>query len=201
MARSKRKLLTNQQIIQASLNLGLKHRYESRHAKQVSLLALKLFTQLKPLHKLGSTSKLLLKLAAILHDIGAKKKAKGHHKISQNIILSANLPLAESEIKKIALIARYHRRQLPNNSHRVYKTLSKKTKNQVNKLAALLRLADGLDVNHHNLVKNLKVKIQPKKIILYLKPKSLANLNKFNIRLKSDLLERVFKKKVKIITE
>ena len=50
--------------------MGEKYRYDGEHAQTVRRLAGRIFDQLKTEHSLGPRDRLLLDVAAILHDIG-----------------------------------------------------------------------------------------------------------------------------------
>ncbi len=66
--------------------------------------------------------------------------------------------LTEDEINIIACVARYHRRSAPFKSHLLYNTLSSEKQILVQKLSALLRVANALDRSHKQKTKSLDVK-------------------------------------------
>ena len=62
----------------------------------------------------------------------------------------------EREEKIIGCICRYHRGGLPDkNEHEVYNTLEKKDRKIIKRLAGILKIADGLDRGHLNLIKKI----------------------------------------------
>ncbi|MDH4227910.1 MAG: HD domain-containing protein [Deltaproteobacteria bacterium] len=131
------------------------------HSTQVSILALNLFDRLKAAHRLGKKEKRLLELAAILHDTGWSNKDAalgGHHKASASIIRSLDIPgLREDDRILCSLIARYHTKALPDKErHKKFAKLSKKDRNRVEWLAAILRVADAFDCRHLGNVKGFK---------------------------------------------
>jgi exopolyphosphatase/guanosine-5'-triphosphate,3'-diphosphate pyrophosphatase len=126
------------------------------HALQVERLSLLLFDALVPLHCLGEAEREILSSAALLHDIGWVGGVKGHHKRSCRMVLEdATLPFAGEERTLVALVARYHRRALPTKKHPLYAGLSPEEQATVSALAAILRVADGLDVGHAAAVEGL----------------------------------------------
>ena len=127
------------------------------HFEQVRRLALSLFDGLYP----GDTfarERFWLEMAAILHDVGMAQGVAGHHKASRDIILGARgLPVSDEERRIIALVARYHRRGLPRTGHAYYRDLSFVQQEIVAALAAILRVADGLDRTHRSAVREVHV--------------------------------------------
>ena len=129
---------------------------DQHHMAQVTKLALALFDKLMDLHGLGTRDRLLLEITAMLHDIGWSRTTDGgHHKHSRDMILEAELPgLTEDERTLCALIARYHNKAEPDVSrHKGFAALKKKERALVCWLAAILRVADGLDCTHRGAVR------------------------------------------------
>lgn len=129
--------------------------YEKNHSEHVAMLALSLFDQFLAqsdlIPGLGSEAneRALLEAAAVLHDIGVMVSYERHHKHSWTIIRHATLPgLSARQIEIVAQIARYHRKAPPDRRHRPFGALSDRDRALVARLAALLRVADGLDRSH-----------------------------------------------------
>ncbi len=124
---------------------------DRHHMAQVTKLALALFDKLMDVHGLGSRERLLLEITAMLHDIGWSRTTNGgHHKHSRDMILEAELPgLTEDERTLCAQVARYHNKAEPDvKRHKGFAALKKKERALVSWLAAILRVADGLDCTH-----------------------------------------------------
>lgn len=118
------------------------------HARQVQRLALRLFDQFDPT-LFHERDRLILAAAALLHDAGMVGGPQGHNKLSYKLIRKARLPgLDKQERELVALVARYHRRALPRLQHKAYAALNLDEQTRVSRLAALLRIADGLDYEH-----------------------------------------------------
>ena len=66
--------------------------YDAQHAEQVSRLALSLFDQLRPIHELGPEHRLLLEIAAMLHDIGHFVHRKSHNRHGEYLIRNSEIP-------------------------------------------------------------------------------------------------------------
>jgi exopolyphosphatase / guanosine-5'-triphosphate,3'-diphosphate pyrophosphatase len=97
-------------------------------------------------------------VAGLLHDIGIHVNLRAHHKHSQYIIASSQIfGLSNDETAVVSNIARYHRRGLPQKSHLPYVALDAHDRLTVNKLAALLRIANALDAEHLQKVTGTRV--------------------------------------------
>src|SRR3954465_1288773 len=144
---------------------------EPQHVLHVGKLALLLFDQLQTLHQLGPEDRLLVEAAACLHDIGwaVTPGGKEHHKASARLIRErAWKSLAPAEVAVLALVARYHRQSLPDPEHKDFMRLSPDHRNRVDRMAALLRMADGLDRRHRQLVVDLTANIGPETVRVHL---------------------------------
>ncbi len=130
----------------------------SEHANQVAQLALCIYDQTQTNHGLGSREREWLEYAALLHDIGVHISYTRHHKHSYYLVKNGGLRGFEpDEVEVIALATRYHRRGLPKRSHDGYGELSAELRRTVRLLAALLRVAEGLDRSHQQSVAGLEV--------------------------------------------
>jgi exopolyphosphatase/guanosine-5'-triphosphate,3'-diphosphate pyrophosphatase len=149
----------NQLISVANFLCG-KYGVDLKHAKKVVSLSEILFSALKESLGLTDDDSLYLILAAYLHDIGMFVNNRSHHKHSEYLISSFTLfRLTEEEIKTIACIARYHRKAPPLKTHLAYNSLSLEKQIVVQKLSALLRVANSLDISHKQKVKKLEVEL------------------------------------------
>jgi exopolyphosphatase/guanosine-5'-triphosphate,3'-diphosphate pyrophosphatase len=171
--------------------------YEVGHAERTSNAALMLFDQLAPLHKLGASERELLLAASLLHDIGWINGRNKHHKTTLEIIINTReLPLPEKRRIMLGLIARYHRKSLPDNSHKYYADLDGASRNTIDQLAALLRIADGLDKSRGSVIEKLECLVSQDQIIISVFGKKIMQEDIKAGAIKADLLEKVFKKEV-----
>jgi exopolyphosphatase/guanosine-5'-triphosphate,3'-diphosphate pyrophosphatase len=109
-------------------------------------LALSVFDQLVDVMHLDPTQRRLLESAAMLHDIGYYIAYDRHHRHSYHLILHSGLPgLTRRETAMVAAIARYHTKALPKRGHESWAVIEPADRATVRQLAAILRIADGLD--------------------------------------------------------
>jgi exopolyphosphatase/guanosine-5'-triphosphate,3'-diphosphate pyrophosphatase len=186
-------------ILEEAIELGGGDDFEKQHARQVARLSIKLFDMLQPIHRMGNSERIWLRIASLMHDVGKSVSGVYHHKASRDIIVrQADLPFRKRVRRMIGLVARYHRGALPRDSHKFYRRLDADSRQCVCKLAALLRLADALDGEHKQMVTNLTCEIRKNRVILYLLTKDETNLRK--VSHKANLFEQVYDKKVEVRT-
>lgn len=177
------------------------YQYEASHAKQVALLALQLFDQTKNLHECGEEEREFLEAAAILHEIGLFISHSQHHRHSYYLIRNSDLlGFTEREKEIIANIARYHRKSHPKMKHEGFRQLSHDEQQIVTKLAAILRIADGLDRSHRSTIQSLRASGKGKQLTLHLRKKSHADaaMELWGVDRKKQLFEDIFAKKVSL---
>lgn len=147
-------------MARSAVHLGRRYHFDEPHATQVDRLACVLFDRLAPLHQLGPGDRQLLRIAALLHDVGDFISSAAHHKHTQYIIENTDLMgLSEEQRVVVACVARYHRRAMPSNKHTSFKKLGASDKKRVRKLASILRVADALDRGHRSKVRTIDVQL------------------------------------------
>jgi exopolyphosphatase/guanosine-5'-triphosphate,3'-diphosphate pyrophosphatase len=148
------------EVLQSARAIGQKYHTDAAHAEHTRLLAAHLFDELAAEHRLGAHHRLLLEVAALLHEIGAFVSSRARHKHSCYLIMNSDiLGLNQDELVMVANIARYHRRSRPEPSHMEYMSMSREQRMIVSKLAAILRIADALDVSRTQQIKDFKCRI------------------------------------------
>jgi len=172
------------------------------HVYEVKKLSLMLFDAVNEnLKEIPLKLRKLLETAAILHDIGYNINSKNHNKHSYEIIQETGIDgFDDDETALIAHIARYHRGSMPDKSrHKEYGMLGKKERKIVKRLSGILRLCDGLDRAHMQLIKSLRAEFDEDNNIFTILlvsniPERTPDISAA-IR-KKDLFEKVFKVQV-----
>lgn len=186
-------------ILEEAIELGKRRDFDQEHSLAVSKFSLRLFDELQSLHRMGNSERIWLRIASLLHDVGKGVSGQFHHKASRDIIVKeADLPFRKRVRKMIGLVARYHRGELPEDTHKYYRRLDDEAKHCVRKLAALLRLADALDAEHKQMVSSLSCTIRNDRVILYILTRDETDLRK--VARKADLFEKTFGKTVDVRT-
>jgi exopolyphosphatase/guanosine-5'-triphosphate,3'-diphosphate pyrophosphatase len=174
-----------------------KVRFEKDHSLHVAHLAGLLFDALAPMHDLAPRDRDLLQSAAILHDIGHVIDYKGHHRHACDMIQKARIPgLTPGEVRTIALVVRYHRGANPKVKHPEFGSLPREDRERVRRLAALLRVADGLDRGHVSCVQSLGARLGNERVEIVLVPRSNPDLEIWGAARKAALFEEVFEREI-----
>lgn len=118
------------------------------HARRVADHALTLFDGLSAVHNLDPAYRPLLETMGILHDVGQESDPAHHHLVGRDILLTHRLQgMSREQQRMIAAAAYLHRKPFkPKRLHDpLIVTLSPALQQDTLTLAALLRIADGLD--------------------------------------------------------
>lgn len=147
--------------------IGRMYNFDEAHGRHVADLALMMYEGLRPLHRLPDDSRELLEAASLLHDIGYYISHSAHHKHSMYLIQNTEaFGFNLEEMTVIANIARYHRKSHPKKQHPEFNALRRSDQQCVRHLAAILRIADGLDRTHKGNVEMIETSFDDATITL-----------------------------------
>jgi exopolyphosphatase/guanosine-5'-triphosphate,3'-diphosphate pyrophosphatase len=174
-------------------NLARRCNSDGAHTAHVTRLALRLFDETKALHDLGPDDREMLEYACLVHDIGQHVSQRGHHRHAAYLVENAQLRgFAPAEVDFLAALVRHHRRGDPKPSESRFAALSAADRQRIRKLAALLRVADGLDRGRRGVVEDLRAEIGAELVLLRLRAQGDAELALWGARRRRDLFEQVF---------
>jgi len=169
--------------------------YDAGHAEQVRLLAVSLFDQLRPLHEMDAHLRLVLELAAILHDVGHTISRKAHHRHGEYLVRNGEIPgLRGWRRDLVASLVRYHNCKAdPEISHKLYAGLDGARRQQLRMLTALLRIAEKLESQHRRMVAGVAVDVIRGQAIFRVQMHNGARLDVAGLTRKASLFEREFR--------
>jgi exopolyphosphatase/guanosine-5'-triphosphate,3'-diphosphate pyrophosphatase len=104
--------------------------------------------------------------------------------------------LSREDMAIISNVARYHRRAAPNKSHLPYMALDPDARVLVNKLAAILRVANALDADHLQKVREARVLREDDQWVLEVDGGGDLTIERLAALARADLLTEVFGRKV-----
>ena len=169
------------------------------HHRTVTRLSLMLFDSLQPLHRMPRHDRILLEAAGMLHDIGWLKGEKRHNARSARMIFSdESLPFDIPDRTAIGLIALAHRGQVRIESHPLFSLLSPEYRQTVLRLAAIIRIADGLDFLHTGTVQEIHGIIGSRECTCDIVSLGDVTREKEKARSKAELFSRVFERELVI---
>ena len=172
---------------------------EVLHATHVARLALEIFDRTHALHQLSATEREWLQYGALLHDIGCHIGYAKHQRHSYYLITHGDLTgFSADEVEVLASIARYHKGSGPKERHENWRRLDPYLRPVVEKLAAIVRVADGLDRSHRQLVTGVTCRVRARRVELTAEARGDCEPELTEARRKANLFERIFDRKVTI---
>ena len=116
------------------------------HDAHVAKLAGQIFDGLHAIHRLGAADRELLDYSARMHTIGMGVAFRSYHQHGSYLIEHSEFRgFDPTEIAILASLVRYHRRGFPQSPYQPYQALSAQDRLRVDRMVAILHLADALD--------------------------------------------------------
>lgn len=169
---------------------GISRRYKGNtaHIQYISDIALQIFDATKKVHGLSKRERLILQLAALLHDCGKYISIHNAAECSYNIIMATEIiGLSHKERKMLAQIVKYNTIAIEND-----------TDLTVIKLTAILRVANALDRSHKQKLTNCRFELKDNELLIHAKAKEDITLEKGLFVDKTEFFEEVYGIKVTI---
>jgi len=184
---------TYNDVIRSALSIAKKYHVDLKHAQHTRALAVRFFDELLGEHSLDKQYRLILEVAALLHEIGTFVSSRSHHKHSFYLIVNSEIPgLTQEQLQLAAHVARYHRRSRPKSTHPEYMALTRERRMIVNKLAAILRVADALDASRIQHVKDIDFKLGDEGLVVAVPTTADLTLEEHTLAAKGDLFEDIY---------
>lgn len=126
------------------------HPPDMGHARHVAALALQLFDGTRAVHQVPEEWRRVLEAGSLLHNMGSHGDADVRHaRTSHDIILAHDLAgFSAVERDVIACLALFYRKKVRPDKDALFVSLDAETRKLTLALAAILRVADGLDFSH-----------------------------------------------------
>jgi exopolyphosphatase/guanosine-5'-triphosphate,3'-diphosphate pyrophosphatase len=166
---------------------------ELEHGRAVATLAGRIYEQLSGPLDLPAGDRPLLECAARLQDVGYVINYDQHHKHSYHLIRNSRLPGVRShDLELIANVARYHRGAHPKRKHENLARLSAEDQQRVRRMAAILRLAGGLDRSRTQQVRDAVVRVADGRVGIDVVAEAEPQVDLWGAQRRADLFEKAF---------
>lgn len=187
--------VASRQLLAGTRSFARRLDYDQRHGEHVRGLSAMLFDQLQPVHHLPLQARVLLEAGALLHDVGHRVSHRGHHKHGEYLALNGDIPGLDGKQRAIVgAVVRYHNRKAePSNHHPAYSALSNADKRIARRLAAILRIAEGLDHSHRQRVTKLHAVFQHGAVALQIDARGYAADDLRDASRSAELFEKEFR--------
>lgn len=173
--------------------IGQHYHYDAKHAAQVELLALAIFDKIARDYGMGPRERLLLRGAALLHDVGKYINMRSHSRYSYDLIMSTDiLGFSNRDKRVIALASYYHANKLFDTSNTRAPRVPAELAPLVAKLAAIVRLADALDRSYKQKIRRCVVSLHDKVLTVAVESQANLTLEDWTFAAKSDVFTAVY---------
>jgi len=163
----------------------------------VAKLCMILFDALIREHGMNRRERMMLEVAAVLHEVGMFIKASGHNLHGQYIIEHSEIfGMQREEMDIIGNVIRYHRGNAPSPADISYSALQRAERILVLKMASILRVADALDRGHSQHIKQISVQKKGETLILHTEGNRDLSLELLGLDEKGGLFQDVFGYKI-----
>lgn len=181
-------------IIACAENISARYMGSKKRSETLDKIALQIFDSMKRFHGLGERERLLLRIAAILHDCGKYISLVNLGECSYNIIISTEIiGLSHMEREIVANVVKFNHTEFE-----YYEvlgkrlTLSREDYLVIAKLTAMLRLANGLDRSHKQKFGDMKVAVHGNTLECTVSADEDITLEKGMLSRRADFFEEVF---------
>jgi exopolyphosphatase/guanosine-5'-triphosphate,3'-diphosphate pyrophosphatase len=190
----------NSQITASAKNLLRKYHGDENHAEYVRIVATQLYDTLKDEIGLEEQAKILLEVAALLHDIGVFIRYDNHNLHSSYIVKNSEIfGLSRKDISIVSEIVKYHKGHIMPQDDDSFQMLPRSDRMMIMKLTSILRIADALDRGHLQKFTDLSIKILPNALEIHTQNSNNLVLEKMALSEKSEMFESTFGYKVILI--
>jgi exopolyphosphatase/guanosine-5'-triphosphate,3'-diphosphate pyrophosphatase len=146
-------------------NIADHYQCDHMHAQAVRTIAKEIFDRTKPLHGMDRKQRLILDLAATLHDCGHFVSIKEHLDATFDLIRHMGVyGMTDKDMRRIAYVARYNEYQVPD--VRDFVDMSERSRTEIAKLVAIFRLANALDKSQKQKIPTVKVKLSDEQLTI-----------------------------------
>lgn len=183
-----------QDIIACAQNISKRYMGSKSRGEILTKICLTLFDSMKKIHGLSKRERLLLELAAILHDCGKYISLATMSDCGYHIIMSTEIiGLSHLEREMVANIVKYNYIDFGYYEEvGKYSSIDKESYLKIAKLTALLRVGSGLDRSHKQKFETLQASLQDDLLIITTDNAEDITLEKGLFESKAQFFEEVF---------
>ncbi|MBQ9609233.1 MAG: HD domain-containing protein [Lachnospiraceae bacterium] len=179
-------------IVASAFNLSKRYKCNQRHLEAVSDLALKIFDSVRKPYGMDKQERLLLKIAAILHDCGNFISMHNGAMSSYHIIANTEIiGLSHTERMEVANIVKYNIHYLPAKDQ-IMAELGDCDYMVIAKLVAILRIANILDKSHLQKIEDVSISIKDDNLIISALTYDDISLEAGLFEARADFFEQVY---------
>ena len=181
-------------IIAASRNIAKRYKSNQPHIRFMEDMCLTIFDRMKKIHGMKKRERLLLQIAAILHNCGKYISLINVSDCAYNIIMATEIiGLTTDERRIIAYVVKFN-----NEPFQYYREISSDDPISeeeyllIAKLTSIMRVANALDRGHKQKCKDANVTLKDKKLIITVTTSEDLSLEKITLKERAAFFDEVF---------
>lgn len=179
--------------ISCAQNIATAYHCSRAHSECIRKFACKIFDKMKGSHGLDRRKRLLLELAAILHECGYYVAVKQHLLNSFDLIKDMDIyGMTDEEMTVTAYVARYNDDDVPSYDEPGIDGLSDEKRLIVAKLVAIFRLANALDKSQKQKLKDISVRQENNRLLISAQSDADLHLEKWAFQQCAPFFQEVF---------
>ena len=181
-------------IIVSAKNIAKRYMSGKSHTQCVLKNALAIFDGMKKIHGMGPRERLLLQIAAILHDCGNFISSSNSSQCAYEIIMSTEIiGLSHAERELIANVVKFIKMPFEYYNEADSKAMiDRKDYMQIAKLTAIMRVANVLDRSHKQKIEEISTSVKDQELIMRVTSKADLTLEKALLTEAADFFEEIF---------
>lgn len=174
-------------------NIGKKYLYNEEHAKNMERFAQIFYAALQPAHGLPERAGYLLRMAAILHEIGKFVNLRSHSQYSYELIMGTDIfGLTEGEKAVVATLAYFHYKGVPTEDNEKMKLLVPRQRRLVRKLVPIFRLCRALNQGHDGKIKEISAALKKNRLEVRYTADMDISLERWTFQKESEYFQEVY---------
>lgn len=169
------------------------YRCPKAHSDTVRRFSCRIFDKTKSLHGLDFKKRLILELAAILHDCGHYINSKDYLRSTFDLVKNIDIyGLTDEDMLMVAYLCRYDENLVPRENDADFSALDRTNRLTISKLVAIFRLANSLDKSQMQKLGDIRVKLEKDRLVISGRSDDNLYLEKWAFGLCSPFFQEVF---------
>ena len=183
-----------QDIVACARNISKRFMGSRRRGETLEHICVTIFDSMKKVHGLGKRERLLLRIAALLHDCGKYISMVNLGECSYSIVMATEIiGLSHREREIVANVVKYNHQDFDYYEELgTTTTLDTQSYLTIAKLTAILRVANGLDRSHKQKFRDFRTTLKEDQLIITVNTAEDITLERGLFEAKASFFEEVF---------